>query len=373
MSTTWPAGRIYELHGFKVHLSAPVLVQRSPGYLWFPTVMRLEGQTLLATMNNYSDAHASESTAEFAFSEDDGLTWSPAGANLYGDVCVTLDDGDRIILPYYLRPTDAGMSAPYKRLKKGSRTLEVISPGVTVTGWPRKDKPLETGACGFVFNGQSVRLKNGAHLATLYGTFEGDEKYSLVAAESIDGVHWKFTTMIAGPEFRFNGWEGPCESATCRQRDGRLLTIFRVGSNWSFGSTWSEDEGRTWSTPTETVGIFSVQPGLAVMPDGMLVLAGGRPGPHIWFDAGGKGDNWQRISVWDHHDALVPTGEVIGVPVRSSSYTEVVALDDEHLLFIYDRIPWGWSAIPEGTTEVTHGKTRPTTNSVWVVRATILR
>ena len=82
MSTTWPAGRIYELHGFKVHLSAPVLVQRSPGYLWFPTVMRLEGQTLLATMNNYSDAHASESTAEFAFSEDDGLTWSPAGANL---------------------------------------------------------------------------------------------------------------------------------------------------------------------------------------------------------------------------------------------------------------------------------------------------
>lgn len=373
MPSTWPTGRNYELNGFKVHLSAPVLVGRSPGYLWFPTVARLEGKALMATMNNYSDAHVVQSKAEIAFSEDDGLTWTPAGAHQYGDVCVQFDNGDRIFLPYYLRPRDGGMGSPCTLLKKGSRTLELIVPGVAVTGWPRRDKALETGACGFVFNGQAVRLRDGTHLAMLYGTFEGDEKYSLVTAVSRDGLNWKFGTIVAGPEHRFNGWEGPCESALCRLRDGRLLTLFRVGSAWSYGAAWSSDEGRTWSTPKEMVGAFSVQPGLAVLPDGMLALAGGRPGPFIWFDATGTGEQWQRLSIWDHHDALVPTGEVIGVQARTSAYTEVITLDERNLLYIYDRIPWGWSAIPEGTTEIINGQTRPATNSVWVVRVTILR
>lgn len=361
------------MHGFKAQLSAPVLVARSAGYLWFPTVARLDGRALMATMNNYSDAHTTQSTAEIAFSEDDGLTWAPAGVHPYGDVCVTLDNGDRLFLPYYLFTRDGGMGAPCTRLKKGSRTIEVVSPGVVVTGWPRADKPLETGARGFVFNGQAVRLKDGGHLATLYGTFEGDDKYTVLAAESRDGFHWTIKSIVAGPEFRFNGWEGPCESALCRLKDGRLLLMYRVGAMWSFGATWSSDEGKTWSTPRDMAVTFSVQPGLAVLPDGMLALAGGRPGPHLWFDVTGTGEQWQRLSVWDHHDALVPTGEVIGIQGRSSSYTEVVALDDRNLLYIYDRIPWGWSAIPEGTTEIANGQVRPTTNSVWVVRVTIVR
>ncbi|MCE9591000.1 MAG: glycoside hydrolase [Planctomycetes bacterium] len=373
MSNNWPVGRTYEMHGFKAQLSAPVLVGRSTGYYWFPTVARLDGKALMATMNNYADAHVAQSTAEIAFSEDDGLTWSPAGVHPYGDVAVTLDNGDRIFLPYYLNTREGGMGAPFTRLKKGSRTLETVASGVTVTGWPRGNKLLDNGACGFVFNGQAVRLKDGSHLTTLYGTFEGDEKYSLVAASSRDGVNWTVGPIVAGPEHRFNGWEGPCESALCRLRDGRLLIMFRVGAMWSYGATWSSDEGRTWSTPRDMTVTFSVQPGLAVLTDGMVVLAGGRPGPHIWFDATGTGENWQRLSMWDHHDALVPTGEVIGIQGRSSSYTEVVALDDRNLLYIYDRIPWGWSEIPAGTTEVANGKTRPTTNSVWVVRVTIVR
>lgn len=373
MSTQWPAGRTYELQGMSVRMSAPVLVGRSAGYYWFPTIARLEGRAIMATMNNYADAHQTQSTAEIAFSEDDGLTWTAAGVHPYGDVHVALDNGDHIFLPYYLWPRDGGMGAPYTRLKKGSRSLETVASGVTVTGWPRGNKPLSNGACGFVFNGQAVRLKDGSHLATLYGTFEGDELYSLVVAESRDAVNWKIRAIVAGPEYRFNGSEGPCESATCRQRDGRLLMMYRTGSNWSFGATWSDDEGHTWSPPRDMPVTYSVQPGLAAMADGTLVLAGGRPGPHLWFDATGTGENWQGVSMWDHHDALVPTGEVIGVPARSSSYTEVIALDDRNVLFIYDRIPWGWAEIPPGTTEMAHGKSRPTTNSVWVVRGTLLR
>lgn len=373
MSSDWPVGRTYEMTGFKVRLSAPVLVGRSTGYYWFPTLTRLEGKALMATMNNYADAHLAQSTADIAFSEDDGLTWKPAGEFPYGDVTVLLDSGDRVILPYYLKPRDGAMVAPYKLLRKNSRTLEVVEPGVKVTGMPRPNKPLENGACGFVFNGQCVRLKDGSFLANLYGNYEGDKEYTLVAVESRDGVNWKFKTNIAGPEFRFNGGEGPCESAMCRLRDGRLLVMYRVGSNWTFGITWSSDEGKTWTTPRDTTITFSVQPGLAVLPDGMLALAGGRPGPHLFFDASGTGENWQRLSVWDHHDALVPTGEVIGIPQRTTSYTEVVALDERNLLYIYDRAPWGWDKIPPGTTEICKGEKRTTTNSVWVVRATIER
>jgi hypothetical protein len=42
----------------------------------------------------------------------------------------------------------------------------------------------------------------------------------------------------------------------------------------------------------------------------------------------------------------------------------VVALDERHLLCIFDRIPNGWTAVPKDTTE---------TNSVLVVRLTLER
>ena len=37
----WQAGNSSEMSGLKVTLSKPVLVARSKGYLWFPTVVRL--------------------------------------------------------------------------------------------------------------------------------------------------------------------------------------------------------------------------------------------------------------------------------------------------------------------------------------------
>jgi len=44
---------------------------------------------------------------------------------------------------------------------------------------------------------------------------------------------------------------------------------------------------------------------------------------------------------------------------NTSSYTELIPLDESHPLCIYDRVPFGWSAIPPES---------PETNSVWVIR-----
>jgi hypothetical protein len=75
-----------------------------------------------------------------------------------------------------------------------------------------------------------------------------------------------------------------------------------------------------------------------------------------------------------HHDAFAskdPLHEVYDknadrplATLRTSAYTEVITLDDTHLLYIYDRIPNGWYPVP---------KDSPETNSVWVVRMTIAK
>jgi len=365
----WQPAQTVPLQGIKVTLSQPVLVARSKGYLWFPTLVKLSGGDLAALMSNYADEHVKTATAAACWSGDGGLTWSAPKAALYGDCPFRLPSGDTVLLPYYLFPRGAGvMGAPYQVCGRGKRDWQAVSPGVTVTGWPRPDRNFapELGLAGFVFNGQTVTLKAGGYLTTLYGWFKDQKRYSLVAAESTDGVAWKIRSVIADENCKLPGAEGPCESAVCRLKDGRLLCVYRLASNVPYGQQWSQDEGKTWTAPRAMNGPFSVQPSLAVMKDGMVVLSGGRPGLYAWFNLDGTGNDWQRVDVLANHNACIPR-EKISNPAaggNTSSYTEVVVLDDSHLLYIYDRIPRGWHRIPAGS---------PETNSVWVVRLSVER
>ncbi len=360
----WKVTKTETLGDLKVSLSVPVLVARSPGYCWFPSLARREDGDLLALMSNYADVHTATSTAWSCWSADGGLTWSDKKEARYGDVALSLPGGDLLLMPYYLRRQKDALRAPCQVGPKGKRELKRVDPGVSVTGWPRPDRSVEPklGLAGFVFNGQTVKLKDGSYLAALYGYFQDDKRYSLVAAVSTDGVAWKVRTVVAGADCKLAGDEGPCESAFCRLKDGRIMCVFRLGSGAKYGQCFSKDEGKTWSEPT-AMDAFSVQPSLAVMKDGAVVLSGGRPGLFVWFNAEGDGKAWQRIDLLAHHNANV-AAETIAKPGNTSSYTEVVALDESHLLVIYDRIPHSWSAIPKGSKE---------TNSVWVVRLKIER
>jgi hypothetical protein len=257
------------------------------------------------------------------------------------------------------------MGAPYQVVPKGKQDVRLVKEGLTVTGWPREDESFDPklGLSGFVFNGQTVALKDGGSLATLYGHFKGDKRYSLVGAESRDGLRWKVRAVIAGPDCKLKGDEGPCEAAVVRIKDGRLLCVFRLASGVPYGQAWSSDDGKTWTEPAAMDGPFSVQPSLAVLEDGLVALSGGRPGLFVWFNTDGTGKAWQRIDLLAHHNACRPK-EPIDQPGHTSSYTEVVALDATHLLCIYDRVPFGWSPVP---------KDSPETNSLWVVRLEVQR
>jgi hypothetical protein len=109
--------------------------------------------------------------------------------------------------------------------------------------------------------------------------------------------------------------------------------------------------------------VFSVQPSLAVLPDGTVCLSGGRPGLFLWLNRDGTGKGWDRIDMREHHNANRPREPILKAD-DTSSYTEVVAVGERHLLYVYDRIPFGWRGVPEGARE---------TNSVWVVRVTLGR
>ena len=356
------------LKGVDVALSRPVLVGRSKGYFWFPQLVPLSNGELAALVSGYPDEHRATTSGFIAWSGDGGPTWSaPAEYQKVGHTHLRLPTGDELFLPYYMTPRPDGMGAPYGLIPAGKRELRLVEEGVTVTGWPRKDKSFapQLGLSGFVFNGQTVALKDGSYLATLYGHFEGAKRYSLVAAESRDGVRWKIRSVIADENCDLAGNEGPCESAVCRIPDSRLMCVFRLASAVPYGQTWSADDGKTWAKPVAMPSAFSVEPSVAVMKDGTLALSGGRPGLFLWLNLDGTGKDWQRVDLVAHHNRCHP-GEPIAEPLgsRTTAYTEVIAVDDAHLLCIYDRIPNGWQAIPKEMND---------TNSVWVVRATVVR
>jgi hypothetical protein len=351
-----------------VTLSRPVLVGRNRGYFWFPKVIALSNGELAALASGYADEHRAKTVGFISWSGDGGLTWSaPAEYHHVGAENLRLPTGDELLLPYYLKPRPDGMGAPCNLILAGKRELRFVESGVIVTGWPRKDQSFapQLGLSGFVFNGQTVKLKDGSHLATLYGHFEGTKRYSLVAAESKDGFRWTIRSAIADETCELAGNEGPCESATVRIPDGRLMCVFRLASAVPYGQTWSSDEGKTWTKPVAMKGVFSVEPSMVVLKDGAIALSGGRPGLFLWLNLDGTGKDWQRVDLVPHHNQCNPR-ELIPEPVasRTTAYTKIIALDDTHLLYIYDRIPNGWQAIPKEMND---------TNSVWVVQVTIAR
>ncbi|NBR08421.1 MAG: exo-alpha-sialidase [Opitutaceae bacterium] len=376
----WVDQPTQQLKGLRVTCSEPVLVKRSKWFCWFPSLIRQLDGTLWASMSAYADVAASNSVDYLSRSRDGGLTWDePRIIADAGEIYLLLSDGRAVIIPYYLRPKSADtIGAPCNVIMPDGQ-LTMIGSGVTVGGWPKPPAvDADLGIAQFSFNGQVERGRKGEFLTTLYGKFVNDKRYSLIFAESADGFAWHIRSIVAGPEYGLESEEGPCESAVSRLRDGRLMCIFRVASYVNYGQTFSEDDGQTW-TKAEAILAKSVQPSLAVMPDGVIALSGGRPGIFVWFNSSAGLGEWQSIDIQAQHNAAHPNDSINLIPAAmrhaksaelikqglsgfTSSYSELIRLDERHLLMIYDRAGLGWNTIPDES---------PETNSVWVMRLTV--
>ena len=392
-TTGWTETKVLRLGGLKVSLSKPVLVGRGKGHFWFPLIERLPNGEVIAMVGTEADkARGQEEmeayTGAILWSADGGLTWSQPKPGV-GGRGLFLPSGDLLDVPFqlYLRP-NGGMGAPYHVIPKGTREIKRVESGVTFTGFPYFLVPEYPSVCTFWVDGQIVKLRNGKYLAGVYGYYKDfpqqtlkssgkgwylattpdggykRKKLGLALAESRDGIRWERRATIADENCPLKGEEGPCEDAICRLKDGRLMCLFRMGSGVPYGQTWSSDEGKTWTTPIAASGPFSVEPSVVVMKDGTVIVAGGRPGIHLWFNTDGSGKDWQEIDTREHHNAFQPEDPITDGWKNTTAYTALVAVDDTHLLYIYDRIAKGWDPVPKDSSE---------TNSIWVMRITVRR
>ena len=364
-SDDWIAEQTFHLEGVRVSLSKPVLVERSKGFLWFPSIARLPNGDLIAKMYLTPDTHMYSFMGLVSWSGDGGLTWGQStGVTFFGPTSFNLSNGDHVILPFELHPlSDGSIGAPHNIIPAGRREVVYVAEKAKATGLPGPIafKAPKLGVSCLSFDGQVIELHGGGFLTTLMGRIEGEDRLFNAAVESPDGVRWHVRSVIADSACEIPGKNGPSETALCRAKDGRLMCIFRLESNMPYGQAWSDDEGRSWSAPLAMESAFSVEPRVAVMENGTILLVGGRPGLYMWINTDGSGREWERIDMTAFHNACIPR-EPILEPGQTTAYTGIVALDDRNLLYIYDRIPNSWNAIAERSSD---------TNSVWVVRVTL--
>ncbi len=137
-----------------------------------------------------------------------------------------------------------------------------------------------------------LELDDGTLLASMDGNFAGDggemvglrEQFGhggfipyrvfLVASDD-DGRSWQYVSTIAHDGT--TGQESFCEGAVVDLGGAELLAALRTGRYAPLHFARSRDGGRSWDAPT-AAGVLSLEPGLALLPNGVLLCAyGWRP------------------------------------------------------------------------------------------------
>ena len=158
--------------------------------------------------------------------------------------------------------------------------------------------------------------------------------------------------------------DGPGEPDTARLPGGGLCCVFRSDAGGCYWAAHSDDDGATWSPPAK-LAAWSVKPRLRIMSSGLLVLAGGRSGVHLWGSADG-GRTWVHWSLAAEHNRFAGPGLALGAnysfsPVvanasgpaaphlhaaQTPAYTGLAETADGALVVSYDRLANGWLGPP---------------------------
>ena len=164
-----------------------------------------------------------------------------------------------------------------------------------------------------------------------YGEHNSSDSYceSVVAFVSdTTGRNWTMRSTVASPRDMLKGnkrlphcpplgcEEGPSENAIALLRDGKtLLNVMRIdggdGQPHSYHVPYllarSTDMAYTWTISQAPPALLSARPYLLTLPNGALVLSGGRPGLSLWVSADGFGKDWQTYDIPTEHNKLVST------------------------------------------------------------------
>lgn len=178
---------------------------------------------------------------------------------------------------------------------------------------------------------REIRLQNASvdkrgtiyltgYSSTPRGRRPGLESFLFVSHDG--GSHYDYVSTIAAPEDVPDSTEGVSEPTIIVLPNNELFAVLRTGGHVPrvMLSARSKDQGKTWElADMEMVG---VQPKLKLMSNGVLVLAAGRPGNHLYFSVDG-GRNWVRQL------ALTEGG-------NSSGYVDIEEVSPGRLLALFD-------------------------------------
>ncbi|MBI4558190.1 MAG: exo-alpha-sialidase [Candidatus Hydrogenedentes bacterium] len=351
----------YTLEGCVLEVDPPVEVGRAPGHFWFSYLHVIQGQDILCEVVLSDDKAQGKWPAALCLSRDGGKSWSRVrDIDSYGPVSTPLAAGRILFMPYETWP----ISPADKRNAVADGTIVTLADDGSLTAQPTPVKYLSfpqdladyhVGEVYLFVNGNILSLKDRRLFATVYGKFAGDTKDSVWSVTSADhGFTWQFQSVVASGKDLTNLTEGANESHTARLADGRLLTVYRTGSDYH--KSYSSDEGETWSAPEPMPGVFRVEPQLVRLENGVLLLSGGRQGLYLWACTDGEGKKWEQFNLAEHHNRQVPDeahrytadfceGKNVDPP-QSTSYTGMKAVGPNEVLISYDHLANGWKGAP---------------------------
>jgi hypothetical protein len=286
---------------FSYHINPPVTVETKSTYLSFPDIFR-SGPNVFISISEHADDYEHHPVDSMRISTDSGATFPRriAGQDLFLTGMVKLPDGTLFAQSYITYRT-------------GARTAETVYwKSVDAINWTRHvgllTLPQDQGSYSSTKNPDAtwggilfrnvLLMADGSLRASLYGRYATDSKYRSVYGRSNDNGHsWTIVSTIAYDATAASGTEGFCEPDVQRVADGSLLAVMRTGSWEPLQQSRSLDNGYTWSKPVPLADVDhddakSVNPHMAMMGNGVLVLGYGRPQMRLLFSLDGSGYRW---------------------------------------------------------------------------------
>ncbi|MBI4551385.1 MAG: exo-alpha-sialidase, partial [Candidatus Latescibacteria bacterium] len=271
----------YPLTHCVLEAGAPVEVGRATGHFWFSSIHPVDAQRLLCEVVITADKAQGKWPAALYGSQDGGASWEKAGEiESYGPSSTPLAPRQLLLMPYEVWPLAPGDE------RNGSADGTIITwndhDGVSAEpapvrflDFPHDLAPYHEGELCLLTNGNILPLNDGRLFMTVYGKFAGDTKDRVFAVVSEDrGFTWRFRSVVANGADIPDVYEGANESNTVRLADGRLLCVYRVGSGrpHPYHQSSSADEGATWTPPRKMEGVWSVEPRLVRLDNGLILL-----------------------------------------------------------------------------------------------------
>lgn len=261
----------------------------------------VDGQTkkriLVATGSN-ADVASANTQSNLSISEDSGLSFptTTKGEEVTGLNMTRLPDGSLIAVDFIPEWADAA------KTKVNILTHYSKDGGKT---W-RLRKGLFTAPPGEVFGGTDrglrvhrnpIVLADGTILVPMYTVYQSQRIRSSNIMQSTDGGEsWTQRSRITSAV-------GVNEVGWSYTTDGGMVAALRTeAAPNSLMVSYSHDEARTWTQATPLLGpdgkqVVGINPHLVLQPNGILLLATGRPDDRVMVSYDGLGKTWNDTQV----------------------------------------------------------------------------